>query len=142
MRRHLLGSAPALLLLLLLSAGSCGEPEPCDEVNRFSSYPARPVEECCKPGTPISENPRQSGSTTDCDCPRTGGTVDGVALCNAAGNAYERFIVKSRTPTPNGRVDPRRIAQLADNLKRIGTTGTPADPTRFIDQRIVERAGL
>jgi ABC-type nitrate/sulfonate/bicarbonate transport system substrate-binding protein len=60
----------------------------------------------------------------------------------AATNAYERFIVKSKTPTPNGRVDPKMIAQMAENQKRIGTTGVPADTAKFIDQSIMERAGL
>jgi ABC-type nitrate/sulfonate/bicarbonate transport system substrate-binding protein len=60
----------------------------------------------------------------------------------AATNTYDRHIVKSRTPTPNGRIDPEMSAQLLENLRRLGATGLPADPARFVDQSIVERAGV
>jgi hypothetical protein len=33
-------------------------------------------------------------------------------------------------------------AQLLENLRRLGATGLPADPARFVDQSIVERAGV
>jgi hypothetical protein len=74
------------LSVLWLSSSSCDEQEPCNEGPFGSAYP---VEGCCDPGAQKSASGLQSGSTDECECPGTGQTIFGVALCNARGNGFD-----------------------------------------------------
>jgi NitT/TauT family transport system substrate-binding protein len=59
---------------------------------------------------------------------------------NAANNAYDRHIVKSKVPPLDPRVSLEMAQQMAENQRKVGTENVPDDLAKFIDNRVIERA--
>ena len=58
-----------------------------------------------------------------------------------ASNAYERFVVKSKTVAQDPRVDLQAMARMADLQKKIGGLETvPTDFAKYADNVVVDKA--